>query len=221
MVTEKENKHKNPLPEKKKNLFSEFFPREYDFEAMLAHQSGMTVAGVQAFVAWLETRPLSDPHELVRIESEVDVLRHELEDKLIRSFSTPFDRQDIYSISRQMDYILNFSKETAKEMNAFGVQADTTILAMARSLLRGTECISRGITNLNSDKDAVEEEIRHARDAYHVMEELYISGMTELLRTNDAMNALRTREIYHHLRDAGRAMRDTLDILHNAVIDLA
>jgi hypothetical protein len=221
MITEKENKHKNPLPEKKKNLFSEFFPREYDFEAMLAHQSGMTVAGVQAFVAWLETRPLSDPHELVRIESEVDVLRHELEDKLIRSFSTPFDRQDIYSISRQMDYILNFSKETAKEMNAFGVQADTTILAMARSLLRGTECISRGITNLNSDKDAVEEEIRHARDAYHVMEELYISGMTELLRTNDAMNALRTREIYHHLRDAGRAMRDTLDILHNAVIDLA
>jgi hypothetical protein len=221
MVIEKESKHNDPQPEKKKSLFSEFFPREYDFEAMLAHQSGMTVAGVQAFVAWLETRPLSDPHELVRIESEVDVLRHELEDKLIRSFSTPFDRQDIYSISRQMDYILNFSKETAKEMNAFGVQADTTILAMARSLLRGTECISRGITNLNSDKDAVEEEIRHARDAYHVMEELYISGMTELLRTNDAMNALRTREIYHHLRDAGRAMRDTLDILHNAVIDLA
>jgi uncharacterized protein len=221
MVYEKENKHENPQPEKKKNLFSEFFPREYDFEAMLAHQSEMTVAGVQAFVTWLETRPLSDPHELVRLEHEVDVMRHELEDKLIRSFSTPFDRQDIFSISRQMDYILNFSKETAKEMNAFGVQADKTILAMARSLLSGTECISRGITNLNSDKDAVEEEIRHARDAYHVMEEEYITGMTELLRTNDAMNALRTREIYHHLRDAGRAMRDTLDILHNAVIDLA
>ena len=221
MVYEKENKHENPQPEKKKNLFSEFFPREYDFEAMLAHQSEMTVAGVQAFVTWLETRPLSDPHELVRLEHEVDVMRHELEDKLIRSFSTPFDRQDIFSISRQMDYILNFSKETAKEMNAFGVQADKTILAMARSLLSGTECISRGIANLNSHKDAVEEEIRHARDAYHVMEEEYITGMTELLRTNDAMNALRTREIYHHLRDAGRAMRDTLDILHNAVIDLA
>jgi uncharacterized protein Yka (UPF0111/DUF47 family) len=221
MVNEKENKHTNPQPEKKKNLFSEFFPREYDFESMLAHQSEMTVAGVKALIAWLETHPLSDPHELVRIENEVDIMRHELEDKLIRSFSTPFDRQDIYSISRQMDYILNFSKETAKEMNAFGVQADKTILAMAQSLLSGTECISRGIRNLNSDKEAVEEEIRHARDAYHVMEEEYITGMTGLLRTDDAMNALRTREIYHHLRDAGRAMRDTLDILHNAVIDLA
>lgn len=221
MVIDKENIHKNPQPEKKKNLFSAFFPREYDFESMLAHQSDWTVSGVKAFVLWLETRPLSNPHELERIENEVDTMRHEMEDKLIRSFSTPFDRQDIYIISRQMDYILNFSKETAKEMYAFGVQPDTPILDMARYLLSATECISQGIKNLNTDKDAVEEEIRHARDIYNMMEEVYISGMTELLRTNDAMHALRTREIYHHLRDAGRAMRDTLDILHNAVIDLA
>ena len=221
MVIDKENKHKNPQPEKKQNLFSAFFPREYNFESMLAHQSDLTVSGVTAFVLWLETHPLSNPHELERIENEVDTMRHDMEDKLIRSFSTPFDRQDIYSISRQMDYILNFSKETAKEMYAFGVQPDQPILDMAKHLLSGTECISRGIKNLNTDKDAVEEEIRHARDTYNLMEELYISGMTELLRTHDAMYALRTREIYHHLRDAGRAMRDTLDILHNAVIDLA
>jgi uncharacterized protein len=221
MVNDNKKQHANPEAKKKKNPFFEFFPREYDFESMLTYQAEMTVSGVKAFVVWLETSPLSDPHELERIETEVDIMRHDLEEKLIRSFSTPFDRQDIYSISRQMDYILNFSNETVKEMYAFGVQPDQPILGMAKYLLRGTECISRAIKNLTSDKDAVEEEIRHARDAYHGIEELYIAGMTELLKTNDAMLAIRTREIYHHLRDAGRAMRDTLDILHNAVIDLA
>jgi hypothetical protein len=226
MVSEQQNKNNNYQPqktqtEKKQNLFSAFFPREYDFESMLVHQSDRTVAGVNAFIAWLELQPLTNPLELERVENEVDALRHDMEEKLIQSFSTPFDRQDIYSISRQMDYILNFSKETAKEMYAFGVLPDTTILAMAKYLLSGTECISRGIRKIRTDKGAVEEEIRHARDTYNVMEELYISGMTELLKTNDAMYALRTREIYHHLRDAGRAMRDTLDVLHNAVIDLA
>jgi uncharacterized protein len=221
MVNEQHNKVNNPQPEKKQNLFSAFFPREYDFESMLAIQSDRTVAGINAFIAWLEVQPLSDPLELERIENEVDTMRHEMEVKLIQSFSTPFDRQDIYSISRQMDYILNFSKDTAKEMYAFYVQPDFTILAMARYLLSGTECISRGIKNIKTDKGKVEEEIRHARDTYNLMEELYISGMAGLLNTNDAMRALRTREIYHHLRDAGRAMRDTLDVLHNAVIDLA
>jgi len=221
MVNHEQNPGKKTQPERRQGILSAIFPREYDFESMLTHQSDRTVEGVQAFVVWLETVPLQNPHELERFENEVDHMRHEMEDKLIRSFSTPFDRQDIYSISREMDYILNYAKETAKEMYAFGVPPDTPIRVMAKHLLDGTRCISRGIKQLNADKVAVEEEIRHARDTYNQMEELYIASMAELFRTDDAMNALRTREIYHHLRDAGRAMRDTLDTLHNAVIDLA
>lgn len=204
-----------------KGLFASIFPREYDFEGILACQADRTLAGVQAFADWLKIIPLSSPAGLEQIEIEVDTMRHDMEDKLIRSFSTPFDRQDIYSISRQMDYILNFAKETAKEMHAFSVQPDRHIHAMAGELLTGTACIGRGIKALGTDKDRVEEEIRNARNAYNTLEEIYIAGMAELLRTDDAMQAIRTREIYHHLRDAGRAMRDTLDILHNAVIDLA
>jgi hypothetical protein len=216
----KEKMIKQPIQEKR-SIFASIFPREYDFEGMLAEQSDRTILGINEFIRWLDTIPLSNPVNLERIENEVDLHRRDLEEKLVKSFSTPFDRQDIFSISRQMDYILNFSKETAKEMYAFGVHPDKTILEMTRELLCGTECISRGVRNIKKDKDAVEDEIRQAREAYHRIEELYIAGMTELLKTDDAMNALRTREIYHHLRDAGRAMRDTLDILHNAVIDLA
>lgn len=202
-------------------IFASLFPREYDFHAMLESQADRTVAGVRLFAAWLETPPQGNPVHLQEIEAEVDQMRHDMEEKLISSFSTPFDRQDIYSISRQMDYILNFSLETAKEMHAFGVRPDPYILAMTGYLLSGTECIARGIHALDEDKAEVEKEIRHARDAYNALEDRYIQGMAVLLKTEDAMQAIRTREIYHHLRDAGRAMRDTLDILHNAVIDLA
>jgi len=216
-----EKKNQNDNNKKGRGLFASLFPRQYDFYGMLACQSDRTIAGVQAFTEWLKDSPLKNPVELERIEAEVDAMRHDMEDKLIKSFSTPFDRQDIYSISRQMDYILNFSKETAKEMYAFSVSPDAHIHTMARQLLQGTECLGRGIRALDSDRVAVEDEIRHARNAYNMLEEQYITGMAELLRTDDAMQAIRTREIYHHLRDAGRAMRDTLDILHNAVIDLA
>ena len=215
-----EMKPKNPQQEKP-GLFSAIFPREYDFEGMLAAQADRTVAGVQVMVSWIKACPLCNPRELEQIENEVDLMRHDMEDKLIKSFSTPFDRQDIYSISRQMDYILNIAKETAKEMYAFGVTPDKPILDMAEKLLSGTECIARGIRVLNVDKSAVETEIRNAREDYNAFEEIYIAGMAELLKTDDAMHAMRMQEIYHHMRHAGRAMRETLDILHNAVIDLA
>jgi uncharacterized protein Yka (UPF0111/DUF47 family) len=188
---------------------------------MLSEQSDWTVVGVQELVSWLRAGRSFDPRELEQIENEVDLMRHDMEDKLIKSFSTPFDRQDIYSISRQMDYILNFSKETAKEMYAFGVAPDKPLIAMAEDLLEGTGCIARGIRAMNSDKEAVEQEIRNARVVYNNLEETYIAGLAEIVKTNDPMHAIRMLEIYHHMRDAGRAMRDTLDILHNAVIDLA
>jgi hypothetical protein len=204
-----------------RGLFASLFPRQYDFHAMLEAQADRTVSGIRLFANWLETTPQTNPVHLQEIETEVDTMRHAMEEKLISSFSTPFDRQDIYSISRQMDYILNFALETAKEMNAFGVPPDPYIHAMTGYLLSGTECIARGIHALDDDKSLVEAEIRHARDSYNALEDRYIQGMAVLLKTNDAMQAIRTREVYHHLRDAGRAMRDTLDILHNAVIDLA
>jgi len=216
-----ENRQTKSKNSAKEDLFASIFPREYDFEGMLSDQADRTVSGVQAFTAWMKVVPLVNPVHLEQMENEVDLIRHDMEDKLIKSFSTPFDRQDIYSISRQMDYILNFSKETAREMYAFGVEPDEHIEGMASRLLSGTECIAEGVKALRTDKDRVEDVIRCARDSYNVLEELYITGMAELLRTNDAMCAMRTREIYQHLREAGRAMRDTLDILHNAVIDLA
>jgi uncharacterized protein Yka (UPF0111/DUF47 family) len=188
---------------------------------MLSLQADRTVAGVEVLVNWLRVTPLADPVELVRIENEVDAMRHDMEEKLINSFSTPFDRQDIYSISRHMDYILNSSKETAIEMHAFRVNADPPILAMAQSLFFGTSSVAQAIAAMNTDHGRAGFEIRQGRQAYNAIEDMYIAGMTDLFRKNDPMDAMKTREIYHHLRDAGRALRDTLDILHNALIDLA
>jgi len=203
------------------DLFGAIFPREYDFEGMLADQAGHILTGVQTFVNWLQTSPLQDPAKLDEQGKEADLMRRDLEEKLITSFSTPFDRQDIYSISRQMDYIQNYAGETAREMYAFGVDPDGPIAGMADALLAGTACVAAGVRVMNRNNAELEEQIRLARVAIHRIEEIYIMGMADLLHTDDAMAALRKREIYHHLRDAGRALRNTVDIMHRTVVGLA
>ena len=214
-------KGKGPKKSGEPGFFRTIFHREYDFEEMLAQQADRTVSGVGILVGWLKESPLTDPVALERAENEVDAMRHDMEAKLINSFSTPFDRQDIYSISRQMDYILNAAKETAKEMYTFGVAADPPILAMAQSLLFGTSSVAQAIRAMNSDHGRAEDMIRQGRQAYNALEDMYIAGMADLFTSGDPMTVIKTLEIYHHLRHAGRALRDTLDILHNALIDIA
>ena len=204
----------------KKRLRGVFFPRDYDFLGMLSEQAAQTLVGVENLVEWLNTPEPSEPESLARLEQEVDEKRHEFEDLLTNAFSTPFDRQDMYSLSRRIDYILNYSHETAAEMFAFRVSPDRPIHEMARALLKGTGHLAEGVKVMQSDHRQATVEIRESRRAIEKIEAQYISGMAELLNSDDPMRAMRKREIYHHLRDGGRALRNSIDILHKIVVGL-
>lgn len=206
---------------KKKGLFQMIFPEEYDFVAMLAGQAEKTVECVEAFVRWLEVEPIGDPEELRVMAATVDEMRYEMEEKLMDSFSTPFDRQDIYTLSRQMDYIVNYSYETAREMFAFGVEPDIPIVQMGGELLRGTKCMAAGVTAIGSDPKSIEKQIRSARQAIHTIDDIYIENMARLFQTKDPMGAMKKREVYHHMRDAGRALRATVDTLHHVIVGIS
>ncbi|MCU0631740.1 MAG: DUF47 family protein [Methanolinea sp.] len=206
---------------RKRGLFQSIFPVEHDFEAMLASQAEKTLECVYTLAQWLGKIPLEEPQLLQQMEAGVDTMRYNMEERLLESFSTPFDRQDIYSLSRQMDYIVNYSYEIAREMYAFGVLPDDAIRSMADALLQGTRCTAAGVRAMSTDRKKVEDLIRSARRSMHIIDDLYIQSMADLFRTDNAMEAMRKREVYHHLRDAGRALRATVDILHHAVVGLS
>jgi len=204
----------------KRGLLECLFPRKYDFEGMLAEQGRRTCQLMESLLNWLDESPLSDPAGLVAMARDIDKLRYDMEDRLMDAFSTPFDRRDIYTLSRRMDDILNDTVETAREMYAFGVGPDDTIRGMVGSLREGVAHLTDAAAILSSDTERVEEIIPGVRDAIHRIEDMYIDGMAEILAGSDPMAAMRKREIYHHLRDAGTSLRKTLYILHNAVVGL-
>jgi uncharacterized protein Yka (UPF0111/DUF47 family) len=207
-------------PHRRRGIFDRIFPLEHDFLQMLVDQAEQTGSGVEAFVAWLSANCAGPPDNVLRIERDLDRMRYELEETLIDAFSTPFDREELYSLSRQMDYILNFAAETAREMHALGVAPDAAIERMARELLEGTRTVVEAVRVMTTDEPRVRESIREGRAVLHRLEDAYIEGLVEIYRGTDAMDALRHREIYHHLRDGGRALRGTLDVLHRAVVGL-
>jgi len=205
----------------RKGIFHTIFPVEYDFEAMLTTQGEKTVECVEAFVHWLESRPFEAPSQLGDMAGMMDTIRYEMEEKLMESFSTPFDRQDIYSLSRQMDYIVNYSYETAREIFAFGVEPDDAIMQMAEELLQGTRSMSSGVAEIGSNHKSFDSQIRSARRAMHKFDDIYIESMAKLFDTQSPMEAIKRSEVYHHMRDAEKALRATVDILHHVVVGIS
>jgi uncharacterized protein Yka (UPF0111/DUF47 family) len=204
-----------------RNLLDRLFPPKYDFPRMLRDQATATVSAIQSLSVWLSEGKMKDPYDLVRNEKEADHIRYDLEAKLTVAFSTPFDRQDIYSFSKQMDLIVDFAMSTALEMKEFGVPPDAAIKGMTEALLEGVGLISQALNLLPSDYGKVEAMIRDMRSSANSIDKIYVASMAGLFKTKDPFEAMMKREIYHHLRDAGRNLGGSIDALHKIIVGLA
>jgi len=202
-------------------VFGKLFPPKYDFHQMLVDQAIELNSGIDALNSWLKEGILSEPSEIVKKEKAVDDLRHAMETFLMEAFSTPFDRREIYTIAHQMGQIMDFAVSTHLEMRAFGVHTDDAMLSMGKSLGAATKVFIDALRLAIKDPVGTESLIRDIRKSEHEVEKVYIEAMGELFRKGDAFDALRKREIYHHLKDAGRAMSSTVDILHRIVVAFA
>jgi uncharacterized protein Yka (UPF0111/DUF47 family) len=204
----------------KKSLADRMFPPRHDFYKMLQDQADETVNAVKALVDWLKVGDLSDPHELIRIELHADDIRHDMEHVLVESFSTPFDRQDIYSISRQMDYVINWSLSTALEMRAFKIKPDAALRGMAEALLGGVKLMADAIRIMQSEPARAETYVPQMRKAVREIDETYVKALAQAFEEEDLRIPLKKREIYHHLRDAGRNLVATVDTLHRIIVGI-
>lgn len=194
------------------------FPINRDFYKMISDQAEATRDGVEKLHQWLQSRSDEDYQKLFEQAAEADQIRFAMEDQLIEAFATPFDRQDIYSLSIEMARIIEDAKTTLYEMEAFAVESDAVILKMVEQLHAGTRTLAEAIKELKEDPLQAKGQIVIIRKAQRAIEEQYRIGMGELFRGADSMYAMKYREVYHHIKDAAVHLGYTTNVLHKIVV---
>jgi len=200
------------------NFWERFFPVERDFYKMISDQARATTNGVRKLHDWLNSRSEEDYKLLFSQVIEADRIRFNMQDNLIEAFSTPFDRQDIYTLSVGMARIVEYTKSTLQEMEAFEVKADSTILHMVEQLAIGTDKLAEAIEGLKEEPLMSKMQIIDIRKAQLSIQNDYRVGMVELFKSTDIMYAMRYREVYHHIKDAAIHLGYTTDALHKIVV---
>jgi len=202
----------------KLNFWERLFPIKHDFHQMIRDQAVATTNVVEYLRRWLSGRSVDD-YELLLQEADVaDRCRFTMEDNLIEAFATPFDRQDIYSLSIEMDRIIEYAKSTLTAMEAFGVVADSIIEAMVPQLKIGTDQLAEAIQLLRKDPRKSKIQIGKIRTVQATIEDEYRVGMVALFKNPDPMYALKYREVYHHIKDSAIHLGYTTDVLHKIVV---
>lgn len=206
---------------RRKSFLDRLFPPRYDFYGMLSEQAAITAQGVSTLLAWLEDPAPENYERLLRLTAQVDEVRMDMEEKLIEAFTTPFDRQDIYHLSVQMDRIIEYSRTTMQSVKEYEVTVDHFIIAMVRELAEGTVILARAVALLGQKPIEVKGQIQKIRLKLDAVEENYRQGMAAAFKKPDVMGAIKYHDIKCQIRDAAYFLRYSADILHRIVVRLA
>ena len=161
-------------------LLSAMFPRMPDFHGLLNDQCDLVVRAMDEFVAFMETGDAAKAKKVRQLEHEGDKLKARNIDVLNRSFSTPFDREDIYRAITTIDEGLNYAKTTVREMEVLGIKPDTHMLEMARLLHQGAKALRNGFARLKANPLAAERDAAAVRKTERQTEKVYRKAIAEL-----------------------------------------
>jgi predicted phosphate transport protein (TIGR00153 family) len=195
-----------------------WFRKRYDFYQMLLDQSRKTEEGLKLLCDFVKAPSKELGEKVETAEKQADELRRVLIDSLNRTFVTPFDREDIFSLSRAIDDVVDYANTTVYEMMLFQVGANEHVKKMAEALYQASKHITLAVEGLRTMGPSVQEHIIRAKKSENLMEHLYRETLVELFKDKDVINLLKMREIYRHMNNAADRGDEAADILSDILV---
>ncbi|MBN1960963.1 MAG: DUF47 family protein [Deltaproteobacteria bacterium] len=190
----------------------------------LARQAELNVIGLEGLVAYMQS-PCTEHEEKVNIaEKDADEVRRMLVDELNRTFVTPFDREDIYELSRAVDDVLDYAHSTVHEMNMLAVKPNEHMCKMAQHLLDASREMLLAFQRLEKHPSVANDHAREAKRIENDMEKTYREAIAELFagpaEAENIVNMMKTREIYRHLSNAADRADEAANVISNIVVKM-
>jgi uncharacterized protein len=144
--------------------------------------------------------------ETVRtLEKEADQIGLETEQKLVDTFITPIDREDIYDLSDRLDDVIDSAKMTVREVEALEIHdEDHHVKEIAATLVEGARCLASAVDALQHNLPVATEQAMLARRSENRVTKLYRQAMRELFALDDLKRIQKSKEVYNCFLEVGK-----------------
>ena len=193
-----------------------FLPETPDLLAMLRNQAAITVEAMDALVAWSNGETTAA--DSVRgCEHRADATKRELWQAVRDSFSPPLDAEDIYTLSADLDEVLNAAKDLVREMEVMNLEPDAPTHEMVTLLADGVSHLADAFRYLGTEDDATQHADAAIRSQRRV-EHAYRPAMSALLQDPDLREVIGRREVYRRLSRIGDLVHTVAERVWYAVV---
>lgn len=206
-------------------MFRRFGKRENVFLKLIHDQAALTLDGLEALKTYLDSQDPSASTLLNTKEKEADEARRILIDELNKTFVTPFDREDIFALSRTIDDVLDYAYSTVSEMEILKVGPTSFMLRMASLLRDAAYEILMAVDRLQDHPAVSNDHAQRAKALENRVEDVYREAIADLFAGAEdiqhVVKMLKLREVYRHLSNAADRGDEAANVIADIVVKLA
>lgn len=195
-----------------------FLPETPDVVGMLGSQFEVTIEGVDALAEWAQG-DIAKADEIRSLEHQGDGLKRELEVALTTAFTTPLEPEDVYALSRGIDWILDLSKDLVRESEVMECPPDAALAEMCARLADSVHLLAKAVSALHGDDDGdATEKANAALRAERQIEKAYREAMATLVAVDDLRELMSRRELYRLVARIGEHVVDVAERVWYTVV---
>jgi len=185
---------------------------------MLLDQARMSEQGMKLLCDFVRSPTEDLRRQVDKTEKEADELRRQLIDAINRTLVTPFDREDVFALSRSLDDMIDYANSTVEEMTLFQAPTNQYLVSIAEALYEGARQITAAVETLRRMPDGMQDHIILAKKSENRIEHLYREALAELFKTHGVVTIIKMREIYRHLSNAADRGDEAANILSDILV---
>ncbi|MGH9857894.1 MAG: DUF47 domain-containing protein [Acidobacteriota bacterium] len=199
-------------------------PREEKFFDLFEQQVKGMQKAASTFVDLV--KDWSDKHpgivQLRDLEHECDITTHEIMDKLNRTFVTPFDREDIHALAKELDDVVDIIQAISERMLLFNItKTSEDLIELAKTLEEAVSNVAKAVTSvreLNRPRRILDYciEINRLENRGDRTSERAIGNLFH--GNQDPMDVIKWKEIYDATESAIDKCEDIANIIEGIVV---
>jgi predicted phosphate transport protein (TIGR00153 family) len=199
-------------------------PREEKFYDLFEQQATGIREAAHVFLELVQDWNPKHPGiaRLRDLEHECDITTHEIMDKLNRTFVTPIDREDIHSLAKVLDDVVDIIQAISERMLLFNIDKTTEdLLELAKTLEEAVSNVSKAVTairELNRPRRILDYciEINRLENRGDRTSERAIGALFQ--NNQDPLEVLKWKEIYDSTEAAIDKCEDIANIIEGIVV---
>jgi uncharacterized protein len=201
-----------------------FKKRQNNFLRLIHEQAALTLAGLEALKGYMDGQDGVAAAELINKEKEADEIRRILIFELNKTFITPFDREDIFALSRTIDDVLDYAYSTLNEMEILKVRP-TSFMQRITSLLRDAAYeLLQAVDRIQDHPGVANDHAQRAKALENRIEDVYREALADLFSgaedTKHIVKMLKQREVYRHLSNAADRGDEAANVIADIVVKI-